>query len=132
MEEYAKEHFQQKHGFFSFTKIPIQKLLTFSSTPLQYPLTKLNCILSLDAFDFNKYLWEYTDLHRILNDRFASLKKILLLLLISPPTLVDEYYCQVIKQMTACPIAYVLIIAHFRWYSYSFFTNSRSTTHHTL
>ena len=109
MEEYAKEHFQQRQGFFSFTKTPIQNLLTFSSTPLQYPLTKIHRILFLDAFEFNKRLWEYTDLHRFVNDRFASLKRMLFLLLLSPSSLVDEYYCQVIKQMTACPIAYGMI-----------------------
>ena len=105
MEEYAKDHFQQKHGLFSFTRISIHDLITFSDKPLQYPLCKIHHSLVIEALEFNKYLWEYTDLHRLVKDRFVSINNLLYLLLRSPTPLVDEYYCQVIKQMTGCPIA---------------------------
>ena len=109
MEEYAKDHFLQKHGFFSFTKIPIQELLTFSSTPLQYPLCKIHRTFFSEALEFNHFLWDYTDLHRLVKNRFASLRNIIFRILVSPLSLVDEYYCQVMKQMTGCTIAYDLI-----------------------
>ena len=54
------------------------------------------------AIVFNKHLWEYTD-PKEKGARFEPcLQHMIALLLVSPPVVVDEFYCQTLKQMTKC------------------------------
>lgn len=103
MEDYAKKNYQQRRGFFSFRKTPIDELLSFSNKPINYPLRRMSYSYSSIAITFNQDIWDYTDVSRFVENRNSCLRHLIFILIASPPPLVDEYYCQVIKQMTKCP-----------------------------
>ena len=60
------------------------------------------------ALVFNKHLWEYTNPKGKGTDLVYGLQQMIALLLVSPPPIVDEAYCQTLKQMTKCETQWVL------------------------
>ena len=80
----------------------IHKALVFEPHPLSHPLLKMDRTFHSAALLFNQHLWNYTDSSLGSKDPESHLPKMIALLLIDPPLLVDELYCQVVKQMTEC------------------------------
>lgn len=106
IEDYAKEHFNLAQGLFRSNQ-SIEEAVSFMPTPLSRPLLCMNSSFHHAAIVFNKHLWEYTDSKDKEVELEYGLQQMIALLLVSPPPIVDEVYCQTLKQMTKCESQWV-------------------------
>lgn len=90
------------HGGFYRKSTSIHNALVFDPNPLSHPLLKMDKAFQHAALVFNHHLWHYTDISLGEKEPEVHLPKMIALLLVASPLLVDEIYCQVIKQMTEC------------------------------
>lgn len=106
IEEYAARYFNRKHGWLQREE-SIESLLSHSSELLKYPLLKMDSQLGRCALIINKEIHDYTEGKRNRNESAECIRRMIALLLLSPVVLVDECYCQLIKQMTKCHTQYL-------------------------
>lgn len=106
LEDYANSHFNLAQGLFKSNQ-SIEDALSFNPAPLSRPLLRMNSSFYHAAVAFNKHLWEYTNPKGKGKDLEYGLQQIVALLLVSPPPIADEIYCQTLKQMTKCETQWV-------------------------
>lgn len=95
MEEYASNHYDRKKGF--FRKYSLESLLSYDPNELTQPLLLMESNLSHIALKINHFIHLYLKTQK--ND---YIQKIIAYCLVSPVILIDECYCQLLKQLSRC------------------------------
>ena len=105
LEEYAETHFNRGNGWLSREE-PIDSLLAYSEDTLSRPLLKMDKSYNRTALLLNKEIQSVTQGKRGNEGDDECIQRIIALLLLSPKVLIDECYCQLMKQMTKCHTQY--------------------------
>ena len=99
--EYAEKHFNLSRGWFR-SSCPLRQALAFSEDRLERPLLQMETNYTYQALIINKLIWLYTKHDPLVASPEIYIQQLISLLLLSPPILIDECYCQTMKQMTSC------------------------------
>lgn len=101
MDDFASTHFNLYRGWLH-SKLDVHQALSFSKEPLQQPLLNVESKYTHMALMINEFIWSYTkpDPRETCPQKF--IQQLIALLMMSPPILLDECYCQTLKQMTGC------------------------------
>ena len=99
--EYAEEHFNLSRGWFRGS-YSLRQALAFSEERLERPLLRMGANYTYQALIINKLIWLYTKQDPLVASPEIYIQQLIALLLLSPPILTDECYCQAMKQMTSC------------------------------
>lgn len=95
MEEFASKHYDRRKGL--FRKHSLESLLSYNPDELTQPLLLMKSDLSHIALRINHLIHLYLKTHK--NE---YIQKIIAYCLISPAILIDECYCQLVKQLSRC------------------------------
>ena len=101
MDEYAATHFNLSRGWLH-SKLDVRQALSFSEAPLEQPLLNVESKFTHMALMLNEFIWSYTKPNPREPCPQKYIQQLIALLMMSPPILVDECYCQTLKQMTGC------------------------------
>ena len=101
MDEYAATHFHLSRGWLH-SKLDVRQALSFSDAPLEQPLLNIESKFVHMALMLNEFIWSYTKPNPRETCPQKYIQQLIALLMLSPPILLDECYCQTLKQMTGC------------------------------
>ena len=101
MDEFAANHFNLSRGWLH-SKLDVRQALSFSEERLQQPLLNVESKFTHMALMINEFIWSYTKPKRGETSPQKYIQQLIALIMMSPPILLDECYCQTLKQMTGC------------------------------